>query len=275
MPRHYARRRKTRRRFRRRKGKTTTKRIAKIAKAVAKDVVSSEAETFTLKQEFVVGQTYPNTLTGMGGQGSLLHRRGCTDVGANLIQHWGPQIALQNTGAGGAPNQMGDGFRVGEKVFLKGIQVRGYIYCNPANLPNTAKIEFWMLTHAPVRPAAGNKVDPLYVIRDEKTNFNAIQKENQTGKLYKTVFRKSWRLGLMDTFHRPKVIPVNFFIPIKKQARYTPTAVVGAAIQQEDLLTRPFFLKWRCLGIEEGVAPLVIGNYPQLNVNYRWYYTDL
>lgn len=272
MPYKYARK---RRKTRKRRTKASTKRVEKIAKRVAKSVVSAEAETFTLVQEFIVGQVYPNTLSPFAGTGLPLHRRGCTDLGANLIQHWGPQIALQNTGPLGGPNQMGDGFRVGEKVYLKGIQVRGYMYVNTANLPNSAQVQFYMLTHAPVRPASGNKVDPLYAIRDEKTNFHAVQKENPTGKLYKTEYKKTWKLGLMDTFHRPKLIPINFFIPIKKNIRYSSAMVVGAAIQQQDLLTRPFFLKWRCLGIEEGGAPLVLANYPQLNVNYRWYYTDL
>lgn len=265
------------RRFRakRRQQKLSVRTVEKISRKSAKAVLSEETETFKLHQHLIVGQTYPNTLTGFANSGLLLHRRGLTDNNANLIQHWGPQIALQNTGAGGGPNAMGDGYRVGDKVFLKGIQVRGYIYVDPANLPNTATVQFYLLSHAPVRPASGNKVDPLYVIRDEKTNFTVEQKDNQTGKLYRTEFKKQWKLGLMDTFHRPKLIPVNFFISIKKQQRWSPTLVVGAAQQQQDLLTRPLFLKWRCLGVQEGAAPLVPGNYPQVNVTYRWYYTDI
>jgi len=140
------RRRRSRRRSRKRAKKRQQLLSVSTVEKIAKKVHHKEAETFHLFQEFTAAQGYPNTATQLTDGLTILHRGGCTDLQLNLLQHWGPQIKLEDQYA--LATSFGNGFRKGEHVYLKGIQVKGYINIEAATMPVGPVIQFWLLSHA-------------------------------------------------------------------------------------------------------------------------------
>lgn len=263
------------RRFRakRRQQLLSVKTVERISKKSAEAVLSKEAETLRVYDPIAAGLAYPNTQTAFGLSDNLLHRGGLTDLQGNQLRTWGPQVKLENQYA--AANAQGDGFRTGDKISLKGISVKGFIHINPATLPIIPEIEFWLLSHAPIRPAGAPLADRLVDIRVEKTNW-ALQRNLNVGKVYKTEFRKTFRIPKDASLVTvPFNIPVDFYIPINRTFRYQAGGLPATPLNITDLMSRPLLPFWRALGIPEGGAPMARANYPQLNVAYNWYYTDI
>lgn len=268
----YSRTKRSKRRSRRRAKKRQQLLSVKTVEKIAKGVVHKENETFNWLQKFTTLQAYPNSLTTLTDGDQLLHRGGCTDVVGNLLQHWGPQIILEDQYHD--DDAFGNGYRKGESIYLKGVLVKGYMNIEPGTLAVGPIVEFFCLTTAPLRNGEANLVDNIRDIRVEPTNMLSQQKDNENGMLYKTEMKKTWSFAKNDAVLAPRIIPINFFIKFKKKIKYLDTCVPGQAVTQTDLMSRPIFLKWRALNVPEGSAPMTRDAYPQLNVSYRWFYTD-